>query len=159
YLDGRCDNSDVDGSWGERGYTARNRQRAPKSAAIPRTALFAGASTCGGPPSVQHTRAIYRHHSDYPPSACRVRESSDSKVYRHSREYRAGGGDGRDSLLGLAVGCYGTAVGGATYGAGQTCRRSASVLMSFVADAPSDATLGALWRNDCGTDDSLLAWS
>src|SRR5208283_3504982 len=142
YLDGRCDNSDVDGSWGERGYTARNRQRAPKSAAIPRTALFAGASTCGGPPS-----------------ACRVRESSDSKVYRHSREYRAGGGDGRDSLLGLAVGCYGTAVGGATYGAGQTCRRSASVLMSFVADAPSDATLGALWRNDCGTDDSLLAWS
>ena len=45
----------------------------------------------------------------------------------------------------------------------QTYRGFASVLMSLIqhvgADAASDATLGALWRNDCGADDPLLARS
>jgi predicted PurR-regulated permease PerM len=59
---------------------------------------------CSGPPSVQHTGTICHHHSDDPLPACRVRKSSYSEIYCHSREYRAGGGDGWDSLLGAGCG-------------------------------------------------------
>ena len=110
--------------------------------------------------SVQHTGTIYRHHSDDPLPACGVRESSYSEIYCHSREYRAGGGDGWDSLLGLVVGCDGLATGCAAHSVRQAGRGFASVLTSLIqhagADAASDSTLGAIWRNDCGTDDSLL---
>jgi len=141
--------------------TSRNRQRPLKSAAVPRTDLFACASSCSGHPSVQHPGTIYRHHSDDPLPACRVRESSYSEIYCHSREYRAGGGDGWDSLLGLVVGCDGLAAGCAAHSVRQAGRGFASLLMSLIqhvgADAASDSTLGAIRRNECGTGDSLLA--
>ena len=53
--DGRCDHIDVVGYWNERRDTFGNRQRALKSAAVPRTDLFACASSCSGHPAVQYT--------------------------------------------------------------------------------------------------------
>ena len=82
--------------------------------------------------SVQHTGTIYRHHSDDPSSACRVRESSYSEIYCHSREYRAGGGDGWDSLLGLVVGGNGLAARSAAHSIHQAGRGFASVLRLLV---------------------------
>jgi len=141
--------------------TPRNRQRPLKSATLSRTDLFACASSGSGPSSVQHTRTIYHHHADDRSPACRICESSYSEIHCHSREYRASGSNGWDSLLGLVVGCDGPAAGCAAHSARQASCGSASVLMSFIqhagADAASDATLGAIWRNDCGTDDSLFA--
>jgi predicted PurR-regulated permease PerM len=79
-------------------------------------------SSCSGPPSVQHTRTIRRHHSHDPLPPCRIRESPHSEIYCQSREYRAGGGDGGDSLLGLVVGCDGLAARCAPYGIHQAGR-------------------------------------
>jgi hypothetical protein len=94
-------------------------------------------------------------------SACRVREPSYSEIYCQSREYRAGGGNCRNSLLGLVVGCHGLAARCAAHGIHQAGRGFASLLMSLVqhagADAASDSALGTLRRNGFGTGNSLLA--
>jgi hypothetical protein len=65
------------------------------------------ASLSGGAPSVQHTGTIYCHHSDDSLPVRRVGESSYSEIYCKSREYRAGGGNGWDSLLGWLWGVMG----------------------------------------------------
>jgi len=149
------------GCWRERRHTSRNRQRTLESAAVPRTDRFTCASSCGGPPSVPHTGTIYCHHSDHSLPACRVRESPDSEIYCHSREYRAGGGDGWDSLLGVVMGCDELVAGCAAHSIRQTGRGFTSLLMSRIqhagADAASDSTLGAIRRNGFRTGDSLLA--
>ena len=84
-----------------------------------------------------------------------------SEIHCHSREYRAGGGDRGDSLLGLVVGCDGLAARCAAHSIHQAGRGFASVLMSLVqhagADAASDSTLDALRRNGFGKGNSLLA--
>jgi hypothetical protein len=69
-----------------------------------RTDPFASSSACGSHPAIQHTGTLYHHHSDDPLAARRVRKFSYSEIYCHSREYRAGGGNDWDSLLGLVVG-------------------------------------------------------
>jgi predicted PurR-regulated permease PerM len=93
--------------------------------------------------------------------ACRVGESSDSEIYCQSREYRAGGCNGWDSILGLVVGCNGLAARCTAHRIHQASRGFASVLMSLVehagADAASDSALGALQRNGFGAGNSLLA--
>jgi len=132
-----------------------------KSASVPRTDLFTCAFSCGGHPAVQHTGTVYGHHANNSPAACRVCEPSYSQIYCHSRKYRAGGGDGWDSLLGLVVGCDGLAAGCAAHGIRQAYRGFASILMSLlrhaVTRASSDSTLGAIRRNGFGTGNSLLA--
>ena len=116
---------------------------------------------CSGPASVQHPGTIHCHHSDYSLPACRVREPSYSEIYCQSREYRAGGGDGWDSLLGLVVGCDGLTASCAAHSIHQAGRGFTSVHVSLVqhagTNAASDSTLGALRRNGFGTGDSLLA--
>ena len=113
--DGRGDHAGVVGCWYERRHTARYRERALESAALPWTDRFPYSSFSGGAPSVQHTGTIYCHHSHHSRPACRIRESSYSEIYCQSREYRASGGDDWDSLLGLAVGCDGLAARGAAH--------------------------------------------
>jgi len=138
-----------------------NRQRSLKSTAVPRTNLFARASPGSGHPAVQYSGTICHHHSDNPPVASRVCESSYSKIYRDSRKYRAGGGDGWDSLLGLVVGCDGLAAGCAAHGIRQAHRGFAPVPKSLIqrarTRASSDSTLAAIRRNGVGPGDSLLA--
>jgi hypothetical protein len=97
---------------------------------LPFLGLIASACTSfsSGAPSVQHTGTIYCHHPDDSFPACRVRESPDSEIYCQSREYRAGGGDGWDSLLGLVVGCDGLAACSAARSIHQAGRGFASVL-------------------------------
>jgi hypothetical protein len=123
--------------------------------------IAALALPCGGPPSIQHTGTIYCHHSDNSLPACRIRECSYSEIYCQSRKHRAGSGDGRNSLLGLVVGCDGLAARCTAHSIHQAGRGFASVLMSLVqhagADATSDSALGALQRNGFGTSNSLLA--
>lgn len=117
--------------------------------------LALAGSSCSVHPSVQHGGTLYRHHSDDPVLACRVRKPSCSEICRHSREYRARGGDGWDALLGLVVGCDGLALGCAAYRVHQAGRRLASVPRSLVqhadADPTSDSTLDAIRRNGLGT--------
>ena len=141
--------------------TSRHRQRTLEPAAIPWTDRFACASFSSGAPSVQHTGTIYCHHPNDSLPARRIGEFSDSEIYCQSREYRAGGGNGWDSLLGLVMGRDGLAARCTAHSIHQTGRGFASVLMSLVeyagADAASDSPLGALWRNGFGTGDSLLA--
>jgi AI-2E family transporter len=159
--DGRSDHAGVTGCWHERRHTSRNRQRALEFAAVPWIDRFACSSFSSGAPSVQHTRTIYCHHSDHSLPACRIREPSHSEIYCQSFEYRAGGGDGWDSLLGLVVGCDGLAARCAAHSIHQAGRGFAPVLMSIVqhagADTASDSTLGALRRNGFGTGNSLPA--
>jgi predicted PurR-regulated permease PerM len=104
---------------------------------------------------------LYCHYSDHSLPACRFREPSYSEIYRQSREYRAGGGDDWDSLLGLVVGRDGLAAGRTAHSVREAGRGFASVLVSPVqhagADAASDSALGALRRNGFGTGNSLLA--
>src|ERR1019366_1101982 len=158
---GRGDYAGPMGCWRKRRHTSRNRQRTLESSAIPRTDRCACASYGGGAPSVQHTGTIYCHHPDDPLPACRVRESPDSEVYCQSREYRAGGGNGGDPLLGLVVGRDGLTPRRTAHSLHQAGRGFASVLMSLVehagADATSDSALGSLRRNGFGTDNPLLA--
>ena len=158
--DGCGDHAGVVGGWREGRDTPRNRQRAVESAAVPRTDRFASPSSCSGSPSIQHAGTIYCHHSYHSLPACRVREFSYSEIYCHSREYRAGGGDGWDSLLGLVVGCDGLAARCAAYSIHQAGRGFTSVHVSLVqhagANAASDSALGEIRRNGFGTDDSLL---
>jgi predicted PurR-regulated permease PerM len=110
---------------------------------------------------LQFSRSIHCHHCDHSPAAYRVCESSYSEIYRQSREYRAGGGDGWDSLLGLVVGRDGLAACGTAHSIHQGRRGFASVLTSLVehagADATADSALGALQRNGFGTGNPLLA--
>ena len=112
-------------------------------------ALPLAAALCA--PSVQHTGSIYCHHSDHSRPACRIRESSYSEIYCQSLEYRAGGGDSWDSLLGLVVGCDGLAAGCAAHGIRQAHRGFASILESLIqhasADSSSDSTLDTLQRS------------
>jgi hypothetical protein len=107
------------------------------------------------------TPGPYCHHCDDSLPARRVGESSYSEIYCKSREYRAGGGNGWDSLLGLVVGCDGLAPRCAAHSIHQAGRGFASVLMSLVqhagAYATSDSALGALQRNGFGTSNPLLA--
>jgi hypothetical protein len=140
----------------------RYRQRALKSAAVSRTDLFACAPSRGGCPAVQYAGPIYRHHPDNSSAACRVCESSYSQIHCHSGEYRAGGGDGWDSLLGLVMGCDGLAAGCAAYRVCQARCGLASILRSLLEHAGTGAspnsTLGAIQRNRLGSGDSLFAW-
>ena len=114
---GHSDHTDSVRHWHERRRTARNRQWPFESAAVPRPDLFSCASSCSGPTSVQHTRTIYRDHSNDPLPAYRLCEFSFSEIYCQSRQYRAGGGNRWDSVLGLVVGCHGLAAGCAAHSA------------------------------------------
>ena len=82
-------------------------------------------------------------------------------IYCQSREYRAGGGDDWDSLLGLVVGCDGLAAGSAAHSVRQAGRGYASLFMSPVqragADPAPDSTLGAIRRNGFGKGNSVFA--
>jgi hypothetical protein len=161
FRDGLDDHAGVVGGWDERCHTPRDRQRALESAAVPWTDRFACSSLSGGAPSVQHTRTIHCHHSDHSVLAYRLRESSYSKIYCQSLEYRAGGGDGWHSLLGLVVGCDGLAARCTAHSIHQAGRGFASILMSLVqhagAHSASGSTLGALRRNGLGTGYSIPA--